>query len=82
MSTCIAIWPAIGNAYHCERVTKADFEKLAADAGLSRPLVNRRIPELAETIIAKLGAVPNDSSTVQALTERIRTRSQHARELW
>lgn len=66
--------------YHCERVTKADFEKLAADAGISRPLVNRRIPELAETILGKLEGISIDSPTGQALAEQIRARCQHTRE--
>ena len=72
----------IGDAYHCERVTKADFEKLAADAGLSRPLVNRRIPDLAESILDKVEGISIKSSTGQALAEQIRTRCQHVRELW
>jgi hypothetical protein len=72
----------IGDAYHCERVTKADFEKLAANAGLSKPLVNRRIPELAKAILDKLDGTSNDSLTTQALAEQIRTRCQHVREVW
>ena len=71
----------IGDAYHCERVTKEDFEKLAADAGLSRPLVNRRIPELADVILGKLEGISFDSATGQALAEQVRTRCQHVREL-
>jgi serine/threonine-protein kinase HipA len=72
----------IGDAYRSERVTKADFEKLAADAGLSKPLVNRRIPELAEAILAKLEGILSGVPSVQTLAEQIRTRCKHVRELW
>lgn len=72
----------IGDAYHCERVTKADFEKLAADAGLSRMLVNRRIPELAKSILSRLERARAESPVAQALPEQIRARCQHVNRLW
>lgn len=72
----------IGDTYLCERVTEADVEKLAADTGLSRPLVHRCLPELAEAIVTKSKEIQNDAPTAQALAEQIRARCQHMLELW
>jgi hypothetical protein len=35
-------------------VTKTNFEQLTEDAGLAKPLVRRRVPELAEMILSNL----------------------------
>jgi len=72
----------IGDQYHCDRVSKSDFEKLAADAGLSKPLVNRRITELAESVIAAMDRVRLDRPIVSALKEQIRMKCQGVREKW
>ncbi len=45
----------IGGEYSSEKVTPRDFEKLAEAAGLAKPLVRRRVPEVAQAI---LGALP------------------------
>jgi serine/threonine-protein kinase HipA len=42
----------IGDEYFSDRVTPRDFEKLADEAGLAKPIVRRRVPELAEAILA------------------------------
>ncbi len=44
----------IGGEYSSERVTPQNFEKLAEEAGLAKPLVRRRVPELAEAILATI----------------------------
>lgn len=44
----------IGDEYSSDRVTPRDFEKLAEEAALAKPLVRRRVPELAEAV---LGAI-------------------------
>ncbi len=44
----------IGSEYASERVKPADFEQLAEEGGLSKPSVRRRVPELAETVMAAL----------------------------
>lgn len=44
----------IGDQYSSESVTPKDFEKLAEDAGLGKPLVKRRVSELAEVLLVKL----------------------------
>jgi hypothetical protein len=37
----------IGGEYSSDKVSKANFEQLAEDAGLAKPLVRGRVPELA-----------------------------------
>ena len=44
----------IGREYSSDRVTPKDFEQLAGDAGLAKPLVRRRVPELATATIEAL----------------------------
>ena len=46
--------PKIDGEYSSEKVTLKNFELLAEEAGLPKPMVKRRVPELAETIIATL----------------------------
>lgn len=44
----------IGGEYNCNMVLPRHFEKLAAEAGLAKPLVRRRVPELAEAVMTGL----------------------------
>jgi serine/threonine-protein kinase HipA len=44
----------IGGEYLSEKVFPRHFEKLAEEAGLAKPLVKRRVPELAEALIEAL----------------------------
>ena len=41
----------IGKEYSSERVTPSDFEKLAEEAGLAKPIVKQHVLELAEAIL-------------------------------
>ena len=38
-------------------MTARNFEQLAEEAGLGKPLVRARVPEMAEKVIASLGKV-------------------------
>ena len=49
----------IGDQYSSDRVTPKDFEKLTEDAGLGKPLVKRRVSELAEVLLEKLPSLMN-----------------------
>jgi serine/threonine-protein kinase HipA len=42
----------IGGEYSSDKLTPKDFEQLAEEAGLAKPIVKNRVPELAETVIA------------------------------
>ncbi|MGA3346287.1 MAG: type II toxin-antitoxin system HipA family toxin, partial [Terracidiphilus sp.] len=44
----------IGGEYSSERVSSMNFEQLAEDAGLAKPLVRSRVPELAEAVLSNL----------------------------
>ena len=47
----------IGREYSSDKVTPKDFEQLAGDAGLAKPLVRRRVPELATAAIEALDKI-------------------------
>lgn len=44
----------IGGEYHSENILPKNFEKMAEECGLAKPLVKRRIPELAEVAMTEL----------------------------
>lgn len=64
----------IGDEYSCEKVTPNDFERLAEDARLAKPLVKRRVPELADAVLTALGALPIDGPVGEAVAALIRKR--------
>lgn len=70
----------IGGEYSSERVTPRNFEKLAEEVGLAKPLVRRRVTELADAILSALpklevqGSVAKDvAALIQERAERTRT---------
>ena len=69
----------IGGEYSSEKVTPKNFEQLAEEAGLGKPLVRRRVPELAETVIASLGKVEVAHPVAEAVAALIRKRCEIAR---
>jgi serine/threonine-protein kinase HipA len=46
----------IGDEYSSDRVTPSDFEKLAEEAGLAKPMVRRRVPGLGEAVLNAIDA--------------------------
>jgi serine/threonine-protein kinase HipA len=69
----------IGGEYSSERVMPRDFEKLAEEAGLAKPIVRRRVPELAEAIIAALDKMEIAHSVAEAVAAMIRKRCETVR---
>jgi len=65
----------IGGEYSSDRVSKTNFEQLAEDAGLTKPLVRRRVPELAEAVLSNLDKTGIEHPVAEALAEQIRKRS-------
>jgi serine/threonine-protein kinase HipA len=61
----------IGGEYSSDKVSKANFEQLAEDAGLAKPLVRRRVPELAEAVLLNLDKTGIEHPITEALTEQI-----------
>jgi serine/threonine-protein kinase HipA len=70
----------IGNEYSSEKVLPRNFEELAEEAGLAKPLVRSRVPELAELVIANLGKVEIANSVAEGVAALIKTRCEHTRE--
>ncbi len=70
----------IGREYSSDRVTPKDFEQLAEDAGLAKPLVRRRIAELATAAIEALGKIRISDKVSDEVANLIRKRCVRARE--
>jgi serine/threonine-protein kinase HipA len=68
----------IGDQYSSERVTPKDFEKLAEDAGLGKPLVKRRISELAEDLLEALPAIDVGKPAAEKAALFLRRRAKTA----
>ena len=69
----------IGGEYSSDKVSKTNFEQLAEDAGLAKPLVRRRVPELAEAVLLNLDKTEIDHPVAEALAGQIRERCEAMR---
>jgi serine/threonine-protein kinase HipA len=69
----------IGGEYSSEKVMRKNFEQLAEEAGLGKPLVRRRVPDLAETVIASLGKVEIAHPVSEAVAALIHKRCECVR---
>lgn len=70
----------IGGEYLSEKVVPKDFEKLAEEAGLGKPLLKQRVPELADTVLASLGKIEIANPVAEAVAALIRTRCESTRD--
>lgn len=70
----------IGGQYSSEKVLPANFEKLAEEAGLAKPLVKSRVPELAELVIGNLEKVEIANPVAEGVVALIRKRSEQTRD--
>jgi serine/threonine-protein kinase HipA len=66
----------IGDEYKPERVGPRDFEKLAEQAGLAKPLVRRRVPELAQVVLDTMNKIKIDQEVAQKVAALIRKRCE------
>jgi len=62
--------------YKPERVGARDFEKLAEQAGLAKPLVRRRVPELAQEVLHATNKIESDQEAAQKVAALIRKRCE------
>src|SRR5215469_2329040 len=71
----------IGDEYSSDHVRPRDFEKLAEEAGLTKPIVRKRVTELAEAILAVIGATKLQIThpVTEAVAALIRNRCESAR---
>jgi len=61
----------IGGEYLSAKINVKHFEQLAEEAGLAKPMVRRRVPELAEAILSRLPAVTTDHPVDQAVAQLV-----------
>jgi serine/threonine-protein kinase HipA len=69
----------IGDEYSCEKVTPKDFEQLAEEARLAKPIVKRRVRELADTVLAALAKAHIADPVGEAVAALIRERCENLR---
>jgi serine/threonine-protein kinase HipA len=68
----------IGREYSSAKVTPRDFEQLAGDAGLTKSLVRRRVPELATEVLDALGKIKITGKVSDEVASIIRRRCERA----
>ena len=62
----------IGSKYRSDRVTPGDFEKLSEEAALAKPMVRRRVPELADGVIMAMARVTIANPVAEGVAALIR----------
>jgi serine/threonine-protein kinase HipA len=67
----------IGSEYSSEKVLPKDFEQMAREAGLAPALVKRRVPELAETVMAALPTIKIVHPVSEKVAALIHQRSEN-----
>src|ERR1700730_181759 len=69
----------IGREYSSEKVAPKDFEQLAEDGGLAKPLVRRRVPELATAVLEAFAKIKTPNKVSEEVAALIRKRCERAR---
>jgi len=68
----------IGGEYLSDRISPGHFETLANEAGLAKPLVKQRVPELATSVIKGLEIIETKQPIAVEIAKIIRQRSEEA----
>jgi serine/threonine-protein kinase HipA len=68
----------IGGEYLTEKIFPQQFENLAEEAGLAKPLVKRRVPELAAVVIDAIGKIDLKHAPAGDVARIIEERSRKA----
>ena len=66
----------LGGEYLAERIAPANFERLAEEAGLAKPMMKRRVLELADAVVSKLPTVTTDHPVTTAVVKVIQSRCE------
>jgi serine/threonine-protein kinase HipA len=69
----------IGREYSSIKVTPRDFEQLAEEAALARPLVRRRVPEMADIVTAALKEIDTTHPAAEAVAAIIQQHCENVR---
>jgi serine/threonine-protein kinase HipA len=72
----------LGGEYSSEKVMPRNFEQFAEEAGLSKPMVRRRVTEVVEEILSALLAMEHLDSTTEAISRLIGARCDQAKRLF
>lgn len=64
----------IGGEYVSDKVRPNDFEGLAEEAGLAKPMLKRRVQELAETVRTKVPELVTEIPAAEAVAELVQSR--------
>jgi serine/threonine-protein kinase HipA len=70
----------IGEEYSSDNVGPKNFEQLAEEAGLAKPMVRNRVAELSDTVIESLKAADVSHPVSEAVAKMIRERCERVRE--
>ena len=68
----------IGREYSSEKVAPKDFEQLAEDGGLAKPLARRRVPELASAALEAFAKIKIPDKVSEEVAALIRKRCERA----
>jgi serine/threonine-protein kinase HipA len=66
----------IGEEYSPEKVSLGDFERLAGEAKLGKPMVRARLREVTERVIAAIPRVPIRNAVAERVGDLIRRRCE------
>jgi serine/threonine-protein kinase HipA len=64
----------LGGEYESDKVTPRNFDQLAEETGLAKPMVKRRVQALAETVLSKAPELITEHPTTKALATLIQGR--------
>jgi serine/threonine-protein kinase HipA len=67
----------IGDEYRGDLILMINFERMAEEAGLAKPLVKERVSTMADEILKGLGNIDRDHSVAAGVAELIEVRSQN-----
>jgi serine/threonine-protein kinase HipA len=64
----------IGGEYESDKVQPKNFDQLADEAGLAKPMVKRRVQEVAETVLSKAPELITGHPTTKAVADLVQGR--------
>ena len=70
----------IGGEYESDKILPKHFERLAEGAGLAKPMVKRRVPELADAVLAKIPETRIEHPVAIEVSELIQNRCRRTIE--
>lgn len=68
----------LGGEYSSDRVTPKNFERLAEEAGLAKPMIKRRVLESAQACLSMLPSVTTDHPVTAAVAKLLQSRCERA----